>query len=287
MEMVHFIPPHQRRVTILAAQADSAPVLIHGSSGTGKGAIARWLHSQSARAVKPFVVADHKTPLAHQIQAAQGGTLLINEIGEWPLGEQRMLLNFLITKAVPHRESPETRTLANVRIITTSSQSLESRAQGGLFNIELLEKLSVFRIEMPALKNRAEEFEDIVAGMIDEITREVHKEHVRTASPDSLDRLKGYDWPGNLRELRNVLRLAVLSAQGDRIESANLPDFGHDRIDFRATREQFEKIYLTELLKSFHWQIERTCKSARMDQTTLLQKMQKYGIPLQAPETRL
>ena len=278
MEMVHFIPPSQRRLAMLAAQADSAPVLIHGGSGTGKGAIARWIHQNGPRATRPFLTATHDRPLVQQIPEAQGGSLVIPEIGEWPLAEQKVLETFLTTKSVPHPADPSMRVLINARIIATTNQALDSRAQGGLFNVELLEKLNVFRLEMPPLSKRMDEFEDIVQGIIGEITRELHKEHLRQLDAEVSERLASYEWPGNLRELRNVLRVAVINAQGDRITVSDLPEFGADRIDFRATREQFEKLYILELLKTFDWQIDRTCRMTRMDKGTLLSKIEKYGI---------
>ncbi len=215
-----------------------------------------------------------------QIPPAQGGTFLINEIGEFPRSEQQLLLAFLKTRSIPHGE---TRMLLNVRIVATTSQALEGRAQGGLFNPELLERLNVFRIEMPPLSRRADEFEDIALGIVGEIARELHREHLRALSPEAWSRLRGYEWPGNLRELRNVLRLAVVAAKGDRIEAGDLPDFGPDRIDFRATREQFEKIYILELLKTFDFQIEKTCRMTRIDKSTLLAKITQYGINLNGP----
>src|SRR5689334_18080681 len=114
MEMVHFIPPGQRRLAMLAAQADSAPALIYGASGTGKGAIAQWIHSNGPRAGKPFITADHDSLLILQIQKAQGGTLVVPEVGEFPFGEQKALLNFLKTRSVTQPDG--IRALANVRV---------------------------------------------------------------------------------------------------------------------------------------------------------------------------
>lgn len=286
MEMVHFIPPSQRRMALLAAQADEAPVLIYGASGTGKGAIARWIHANSPRAAKTILTAKHDRPLIEQIRAAQGGSLIIPSMGEWPLGEQKALLDYLTTKTVPlpAGENPDAglRMLLNTRIIVTTSQALEGRAQGGLFNIELLQKLNVFRLEMPALTQRAGEFEDIVLGLLGEITRELHKAHLKSFSPEAWAVLRDYEWPGNLRELRNVLKIAVIAANGDAIEFADLPEFGHDRVDFRATREEFEKVYILELLKTFNWEIDRTCTITKMDKGILLAKLKKYGIEPQA-----
>ncbi len=278
MKMVHFIPPSQRKLAMLAAQAESAPVLIIGASGTGKGAIAQWIHSNSPRAAKALIATTRNASLASQILSARGGSIIITEIAEWPLAEQKVLLQFLQSKSVPHPNNPQTRVLVNARIIATTSHRLEARAQGGLFNIELLEKLNVFRLEMPPLCRRTAEFEDIALGILFEITRELHKEHVREIDADAWERLRAYDWPGNLRELRNVLRISVIAAQGDRLEAKNLPDFGHNRVDFHATREEFEKTYILELLRTFNWEIDTTCRMARMDKTTLLSKMKKYEI---------
>lgn len=287
MEMVHFIPPSQRRLAMLAAQTDTAPVLICGASGTGKGAIARWIHGNGPRAARPLVVANQDLPLLQQIPKAQGGSLVIPEIGSWPLSEQKVLLGFLETRAIAHPEGESMRMLVNARVMVTTSQALEGRARGGLFNSQLLEKLNVFRLEMPSLLKRQDEFEDIVLGIVGEITREVHKEHLRTLDARAWERLRAYEWPGNLRELRNVIRISVLSAKGDQITSEDLPDFGDEHVDFRATREVFEKIYLLELLKTSDWQIDRACQLGRTDRETLLAKINLYGIRLQEPSTPL
>lgn len=278
MKITQFIPPGQKRLALFATQTETAPVLIYGSSGTGKGTLARWIHQNSPRSLHPFIVASKETPLSEQLPLAQNGTFLIPEIGARPLSEQKMLLGFLENKTIPLSDSSQTQTCLNVRIMVTTSQSLEGRAQGGLFNIKLLEKLNVFRLEMPPLCKRTEEFKEIVLGVMREITQELHKEHLTTLQHEAWTLLQNYDWPGNLRELRNVLRIAVLNSKGDQIEAADLPEFGHDRLDFRSTREEFEKTYIVELLKSFDWQIDTTCRMTRMDKNTLLKKIQKYGI---------
>ncbi|HAR41416.1 MAG TPA: hypothetical protein DCS07_02095 [Bdellovibrionales bacterium] len=250
--------------------------MIYGASGTGKGAIAKWIHTSGPRAACVFREATRDTSLIDNIPLAQGGTLVIHEIGEWPLSEQLNLLTFLKTKSLPI--SNGIRMLVNVRIIATTSQSLEGRAQTGLFNSELLQKLNVFRIEMPPLSKRVDEFEDIVLGIVAEITRDLHKAHLRDLTPKAWSRVRSYEWPGNLRELRNVLRLTVAAAQGDLIEVTDLPDLGNDRIDFRTTREQFEKTYILELLRTFNWEVDTTCKMAKMNRETLVQKISQYGI---------
>ena len=265
---------------MLAAQAEVAPVLIFGASGTGKGSVAQWIHANGPRAARAFREVHHRddVSLADLIPALQGGTLVLHEIGEWPLAEQKVLFDFLATHSVPVNEQDGMRRLVNTRIIATTSQALEGRAQAGLFSPDLLEKLNVFRIEMPPLAKRADEFDDIVLGIVGEITRELHKEYLRELSPDAWARLRSYNWPGNIRELRNVLRLAVVAAKEDAIMVADLPSFGADRVDFHATREQFERIYIVELLKTFDGDIDKTCRLTRLDKSVLLAKLEKYGI---------
>jgi DNA-binding NtrC family response regulator len=179
---------------------------------------------------------------------------------------------------------PSVPQLTNTRIIATTSHVLEGRAQGGLFNIELLEKLNVFRIEMPPLIKRMDEFDDIVVGIVGEMTKEFGKKHVRAISPEAWIQLRSYDWPGNLRELRNVLRFAVAAAKGDQIETGDLPDFGFTKIDFRSTREKFEKVYILELLKTFDWEIDKTCNMTHMNKANLLAKVKNYGISVKTTE---
>ena len=281
MEMVHFIPPSQRRLANLAAQAEGAPVLISGASGTGKGAIARWIHQNGPRAAKPLIVAQLEKHFSEQASLAQGGTILVPEIGEWGLAEQRAILNFLKTRSVTPAASGENeglRVLLNVRLITTTDQNLDRRAEAGMFNSELLSRLAVFRLEMPPLSERREEFDDIALGIAHEIARELRKDHVRGISEEALRSLASYEWPGNLRELRNVLRLAVIAAEGARVEIKDLPDFGEERIGFRATREQFEKVYITELLRTYGGKVDEASKVSRMDGATLRAKIVQYGL---------
>lgn len=276
--MVHFIPSGQRRLAILAAQADTAPVLILGAEGTGKGAIARWIHNNSPRSTRSFLIATQDQSLASQILNAKNGSLVIPEISECSRSEQLLLLNYLKTKSIPHPQDENLQMLVNTRIMVTSSHALEGRSQAGLFNSELLQKLNVFRIEMPNLKERTEEFDDIVNGILGEITRELHKEHIKTLSPSVWNVFRLHEWAGNIRELRNVLRVAVIQTQNDFIDLEDIPNFSDEKIDFRATREEFEKTYIIELLKTFDWQIDKTCQMSRIDKDALLNKIKKYGI---------
>lgn len=282
--MVYFIPSSQRKIALAAAQADQEPVLVIGGAGTGKGALAKWIHQNSPRAAQSCTVTTRERPLAEQIRDANGGTLIIDDITGYPVSEQLVVLNFLKTKSVSFAgkekgsEKNPIPMIVNVRIIATAVPQIDSRARAGMFNDELLLRLSKNRIEMPGLADREDEFEDIAMGILQEITQELHKEYIRGFHEAVWRKLREYDWPGNLRELRNVLRMAAVSCEQDRIELRDLPDFGHDKIDFQATRSEFEKIYLSELLKSFQHDLDKVARASRMERVILLEKLKRLGL---------
>lgn len=279
--MVYFIPSSQRKIALAAAQADEEPVLVIGGSGTGKGALAKWIHQNSPRAALSCLMSTRERTLAEQIRDANGGTLILDDITNYPVSEQLVLLNFLKTKSVPYPQKDKSSPvpmIVNVRIIATSVPQIDSRARAGMFNDELLLRLSKNRIEMPALVDREDEFEDIAMGILQEITHELHKEYIRGFSEAVWRKLREYDWPGNLRELRNVLRMAAVACETERVEVKDLPDFGHDKINFQATRSEFEKIYLSELLKSFQHDLDKVARAARMERITLLEKLKRLGL---------
>jgi NtrC-family two-component system response regulator AlgB len=279
MSMVYFIPSSQRKIALSAAQSDDEPVLVIGGTGTGKGALAKWIHKNSPRAAQICIMATRDRTIAEQIRDCNGGTLIVDDIANYPVSEQLVVLNFLKTRAVPQSQKGGTvPMIANVRIIATAVPQIDSRARAGMFNDELLLRLSKNRIEMPNLAEREDEFEDIAMGILQEITQELHKEFIKGFSETAWRKLRDYDWPGNLRELRNVLRMAAVSCDSERIEMRDLPDFGHDKINFQATRSEFEKIYLSELLKSFNHDLDKTARAARMERVTLMEKLKLHGL---------
>ena len=281
MSMVYFIPTSQRKIALSAAQAEDEPVLVIGGTGTGKGALAKWIHKNSPRAAQACELATRDRPLAEQIRACNGGTLIIDDITNYPVSEQMVILNFLKTRAIPQPQrggAPSVPMIANVRLIATAVPQIDTRARAGMFNDELLLRLSKNRIEMPNLAEREDEFEDIAMGILQEITQELHKEYIKGFSEAAWRKLREYDWPGNLRELRNVLRMASVSCATERVEMKDLPDFGHDKINFQATRSEFEKIYLSELLKSFNHDLDKTARAARMERVILMEKLKLHGL---------
>lgn len=238
--MVFFLPSSQRRALLWAAQRDQTPLLLIGASGSGKSAIARWVHAQGARAGKPWVEAQYDAPLTQVLLGAHTGTLFLHDIAERCFTEQRELLHFLKTKTVQVGGVAQ---ILDVRIIATSAYRLENRVLGGLFNAELFNKISQLTVEMPHLRDRQEEFEEIAVGVLREVAQEESREYIAEITPQAMELLREYEWPGNIRELRNVLRTAVLSAHSEWITEADLPELLNTEIDFRATRMKFAAIY--------------------------------------------
>jgi two-component system response regulator FlrC len=144
MSMVYFIPSSQRKIALAAAQAEDDPVLVIGGTGTGKGALAMWIHKNSPRAAQACVMATRDRPLSEQIRECKGGTLIIDDITNYPVSEQMVILNFIKTKAITQGQKggPMVPMIANVRVIATAVPQIDSRARAGMFNDELLLRLS-------------------------------------------------------------------------------------------------------------------------------------------------
>ncbi len=277
---VFFLPSKHLRLITLATQTDNAPVLILGTAGTGKGTMARWIHQNSSNSNNIFLKAAHNKPIAQSIIEADGGSLFISEIGQYPLAQQKTLLQYLETRKIKDPINTNNLLSPNVRIISSSSQILEGRAQAGFFNPKLLEKLNVFRLEMPKLKDRKDEFENIANNILKEVARDLKKENITNLSRDAIRKLLNYEWPGNIRELRNVLRLAATNSNGDSINASDLPNFGLHRADFCTTREGFERVYLLELFELYNGKIEPMCEQTGLDRNILTGKLKKYGIKI-------
>ena len=218
-------------------------VLVLGESGTGKEVAARALHARSARRDKPFVAINcgaippdlleselfgHEkgaftgalTQRKGRFEMAEGGTLLLDEIGDMSLPMQVKLLRVLQERCF-ERVGGTTTIKCDVRVIAATHRNLEERIAGGEFREDLFYRLNVFPIEMPALRERSEDLADLVADIARQLA-ESGRGQVRLAS-DAIAALRHYPWPGNVRELSNLLeRLAVLHPGGT-VRAADLP----------------------------------------------------------------
>ncbi|AKV02162.1 Response regulator of zinc sigma-54-dependent two-component system [Labilithrix luteola] len=219
-------------------------VLITGESGTGKERIARAIHELSDRKEKPFLVVNcgaipealmESELFGHEkgaftgantrklgiFREADGGTVLLDEVGELPLGMQVKLLRVLQEKKV--RGVGETNeTSIDVRVLGATNRPIEDDVKAAKFRQDLYYRLNVIRVEMPPLRKRREDVPELASYFLDRCSRE-HNKHIRGLSADALRALDAYDFPGNVRELENIIERAVALAEGSQIGLGDLP----------------------------------------------------------------
>lgn len=217
-------------------------VLIEGETGTGKEVIAKALHKLSPRAGKPFAVLNcaaipesllEAELFGHtrgaftgavqsrmgRIEAAHGGTLLLDEIGEMPMAMQAKMLRFLESGEL-QRVGDNEITRVDVRLIAATHQPLEKNATAGLFRLDLYHRLAVFPIEVPPLRERLEDIPDLAEHFLEQLARTGARKQLRE---EALMRLQQHQWAGNVRELMHVLeRAVILSGQNVEIDAADI-----------------------------------------------------------------
>ena len=219
-------------------------VLITGESGTGKELAARALHMLSGRKSKPFVAVNcaaiPETLIESEIfghekgaftgaqerragcfELAEEGTLLLDEIGEMPMATQAKLLRVLEDRRV-RRLGAREEIPVNVRVIAATNRDPQAAVASGALRSDLFYRLNVFHLQMPALREHAEDIPAIAAAMVDEMNAR-HGTAVPGISPQLMARLAKHRWPGNARELRNTIERAVILAGSERLTVAHLP----------------------------------------------------------------
>lgn len=246
-EMVGTSPRMQEIFALLQQAGPSkACVLITGESGTGKEMVARTVHALSQRRQGPFVAINcaalpetliESELFGHEkgsftgaserragcFEVAQHGTLLLDEIGEMPMPTQAKLLRILEDSKV-RRLGGRTEFEVDVRLIAATNKIPEEAVKGGHLREDLYYRLNVFHIHLPPLRERKEDLPTIAAALIGDLNRK-HECRVAGVSPAVLDALLAHNWPGNIRELRNVLERAVIIAGDGVIELKHLPGF--------------------------------------------------------------
>lgn len=217
-------------------------VLIEGETGTGKEVVAKVLHRLSPRAAKPFAVLNcaaipesllEAELFGHtrgaftgavqsrmgRIEAAHGGTLLLDEIGEMPMGMQAKMLRFLESGELQRIGDNET-TCVDVRLIAATHQPLEQRSAEKRFRLDLYHRLAVFPIQVPPLRDRLEDIPALAEHFMEQMGQENPRKRLRL---EALARLQEHQWPGNVRELMHVLeRAAILAGPNPEITAADI-----------------------------------------------------------------
>jgi DNA-binding NtrC family response regulator len=236
------------RAVIAAAKKVSGstiPVLLLGETGTGKEVLSRFIHDSGPRSKKPMICVNcgsipgqlvesalfghERGAFTHAVQqqkgafeAADGGTLLLDEIGELPAPAQIALLRVLESKRIT-RVGATKEIEVDVRVIAATHRDLEAMAEDGAFRLDLLYRLNAMTIEIPPLRERREDIEPLCRLFIDTFSKAAGRE-IRAVAPRALALLQGHGWPGNIRELRNVIERAVVIGEGDVLGVADLPE---------------------------------------------------------------
>ncbi len=300
---------------IEAVAATPATVLVLGESGVGKEMIARAIHSNSARADKVMVKVNcasipkdlfeseffghvrgaftgAHTDRVGRLQLASGGTLFLDEVGEIPLNLQGKLLRALQEREFERVGDDKTMN-ADVRIIAATNRDLETEVREGRFREDLYYRLSVFPLTVPPLRERVEDIVPLSQHFIKLICRDLGRAPLRLGR-QATEMLQRHDWPGNIRELRNVIERAIIMTKGDRLRlelamqdsrpaaSSSLPPAAHD--DHFLTDAEMrlqEKANLIVALRQAKWRISGEGGAAELlglKPSTLTYRMRTFGI---------
>jgi two-component system response regulator HydG len=286
-----------------------ATVLITGESGTGKELVARAIGSSSRRANGPFVSVScaalpeqlleselfghvkgaYTTAVAARkglIEEASGGTFFLDEIGEASLAIQVKLLRVLEERAL--RRIGDNRSIpVDVRIVAATNRDPEQMIKAKTFREDLFFRLNVVRLQMPPLRERVEDIPLLADHFIAKYNQKMNK-GLRGVSRDTQALLMAYHWPGNVRELENVIQRSMITAEGERLEVADMPaeirgeplGSGDQSLPGRMRRptEMIERKAIMDMLKQHGGNITRTAKALGISRATLQNKMKKLHI---------
>lgn len=226
------------------ARSDTAPVLITGESGTGKEVVARAIHDQSQRASGPFhplncaaiannlleselfgyeqyAFTDAKKQKRGLLELAEGGTLFLDEIGEMPLDMQTKLLRVLETHSF-FRLGGNKEVKINVRVLAATNRNLEQAMKEGVFRADLFFRLAVLQLALPPLRERPDDILLFASRFIDDFNKSLGRD-VHRIAPEAQKLLLAYSWPGNIRELKNVIERAMILSNSDELLPVHLP----------------------------------------------------------------
>jgi DNA-binding NtrC family response regulator len=296
-------------MTSRVAQTDSI-ALIRGETGTGKELLAKAIHQNSRRKNGPFVTincgaipnnlleselfgytkgAFTGAILAKKgrVETADGGTLFLDEIGELPLDLQIKLLR-LIQQGEIEKIGASESSKVDVRIIAATHRNLQAMIEDGTFREDLYYRLAVIPLELPPLRERIEDIPELVQHLF--IGSKQKHGRAELQLPDSLlPGFSNYDWPGNIRELENIIERLVVLAVGDKISADDLPEFLRResslpdliRVDLSPqgiSLEAIEKDLILKALKRFNWNQTQAARYLDISRRTLNYRMEKHGI---------
>ncbi|ODP36169.1 sigma-54-dependent transcriptional regulator [Sphingomonas turrisvirgatae] len=299
------------RATLKRVAATGSRVMITGGPGTGKEVAARLLHEWSTRAAGPFVIvsAARMTPerveeelfgleegdLVHPglLEQAHGGTLFLDEIADMPMTTQGRILRVL-TEQRFNRVGGQRQVKVDVRVVSASGRDLQGEIAEGRFREDLFYRLNVVPVAIPALCERREDIPPLVQHFVAHYASE-RRVPTPEVSAEAMVALQSYEWPGNVRQLRNVVEATVILAPGDRIGRIDLDLLPTEVLGrkgdgdssgatammgapLKEARETFEREYLRIQIRRFSGNISRTAHFIGMERSALHRKLKLLGI---------
>lgn len=280
------------------AQSNS-PVIITGESGTGKELVARAIHSNSQRKFSPLVSV-HCGALTESLleselfghekgaftgamfnrkgrfEMADGGTIFLDEIATISPKMQIELLRVLETKTFV-RVGGNKESTSDFRVICASNKDLNQMVKDGTFREDLYYRLNVVNIKIPPLRERIEDIPMLVDHFIKVYCTSMSR-NIMSIDKAALKRLETYDFPGNIRELENMIERAIVIGNEREIRLKDLPferDVASSSIE---SLEDLEKKFILQILNKYDWNISRSAKALKVDRVTLYNKIKKYGL---------
>lgn len=289
-------------------------VLITGEGGTGKEVIAKTIHKLSARKEYPFMVINcaalHPARLEEELfgvmkdgllqkgmlELANGGTMFLDEVADMPLETQAKILRVLQDNKI-HPVGSQDVIDVDVRFLASTNKNLADVIAAGKFREDLYYRLNVVTLHIPSLKNRVEDIEPLITHFLNSFAGQTGQSQ-RVLAKDALLKLKSYSWPGNVRQLKNMMEwITIMTPNPDQKaeltkedlppefsgiskSSSQEPDFDYSELPLREARENFEKIYLTAQIKRFGGNVSQTADFVGMERSALHRKLKALDISL-------
>lgn len=299
-----------QKMTVLKEQIDMAAqsnsrVLIMGESGSGKEIVARFLHENSKRVGKPFIEVNcaaipqeliESELFGHEkgsftgaferkkgkFELADEGTLFLDEVGDMSLSAQSKVLRVIETQEF-QRVGGSRNIKVDVRIIVATNKDLREEMKKGNFREDLLYRLDVIPIIVPPLRERKDDIPSLVEYFLEYFSSE-YGQKLKKITPEAIKMLETHDWPGNIRELRNVIERLVIMTPPDTINARNLVVAEPTKEDYfafttlREARDAFEKTFITKKLEENNWNISKTAEILQIERSNLHKKIKAYNI---------
>jgi DNA-binding NtrC family response regulator len=287
------------RQQIARVAATNANVLITGESGTGKELAAELIHRSSQRGSGPFVSINcaaipdtlleselfgfergaftgAQTARDGKLQHASGGTVFLDEIGDMSLPSQAKILRALETRTI-QRLGSNVSTPVDIRLVAATNQVLEQLVSEKKFRQDLYFRLDVVRIHLPPLRERTEDISELTEHLLSDLASQL-RSPVRRIQSDVLEQLKMHDWPGNIRELRNVVESILVFSSSSTIGPSDLPLHIRTRLKTSLQSPKGERSQILSALSSVNWNRGEAAKILRYSRMTLYRRMQKHSI---------